>query len=118
MGRNARRRPRLAPLVAALAGAASILVGPAVMAASDGARLLHPAWAASCGFGRFYTGDMLAFDHWIEFTVAVDADRGYVTDCYAGTEAYFEFQYTTGDGWFVYVVWGQLGDLRVLDNLG
>lgn len=71
-----------------------------------------PEWAESCGFGRFYTGDPVSFSHEIAFTVPVDANSGYLVDCYTGTDAYLEYAYATDDGFYVYVVWGQLGDYQ------
>lgn len=64
----------------------------------------------TCGWGTWIAGEQRAFDHPVSFSIQIDSDRGYVVDCYSGTDAYFEFQaYYFGDT-YVYVVWGQLGD--------
>lgn len=107
MGKNARNSFRLPALVVALAAGAAMLVGPAA-ARAESANDAPPSWAQSCGYGRYYLGDHVAFARPISFTIAIDSDRGYVVDCDNGAEFYAEFRFES-DGWYVYAVWGQIG---------
>lgn len=66
----------------------------------------------ACGWGSWADGSERTFQHQVTYTIVVDSERGYVVDCYNGTDAYFEFRGTLPGGLLVYAVWGQLGDYQ------
>jgi len=110
MGKNARNPLRGATPWATLVGTFAILVSPACEARSANAQISQPTWAQSCGYGRYYLGDYLAFGGPVDFTYAIDSDRGYVVDCDGGIDAYMEYVSASGTGGYTYAVWGQVGD--------
>jgi hypothetical protein len=105
-GTTRRTGLRLAVLCSFVLAASGVLADPNAAYA----RQSVSGQAQSCGYGGWFTGDIVSFNHVVGYTVQADEDHGYVVDCYSGTDAYFEYHGQSGEESYAYAVWGQLGD--------
>lgn len=64
--------------------------------------------ATGCGEGVIYAGDSVTFGHPVSFTINVNDNAGYLTDCLVHADAYLALL-SSGGGSYTYAVWGQLG---------